>query len=108
MRVDSVHATRKKIAAVPAKATTGFGEWSSTCSHPPDAIPWAFKCVRKYTAFGIVPDGGFVVLSGSTCDAGSQLNVPWTICWLTPAAMNSEIPEPIPHLETISSIRKTR
>ncbi len=39
---------------------------------------------------------------------GTQLSVPWTICCETPAAMNSEIPLPIPHFETTSSIRKTR
>src|SRR5580658_2326752 len=108
MRVDSVQATRKKIAAVPARATTGLGECKSTCSHPPEAIACAFRWVRKYTAVGIVPDGGFVWLRGSAEEAGNQLNVPWMICWLTPAAMNREIPEPIPHFETISSIRKTR
>ena len=108
MRVDSVHATRKKIAAVPTSATIGFGCRSRICSQPPDAIWDAVKCDRNQRVFGIVPLGGFVCEIGSAGFWGTQLSVPCTICCETPAAMKSEIPLPIPHFETTSSIRNTR
>ena len=55
---------------------------------------------------GMVPVGGEFgpVVPG----AGSQFRVPVKSAWLTPAAMKSEIPLPMPHLETTSSIRNTR
>ena len=47
---------------------------------------------------GMVPVGG---ASGPVAPgAGSQLSVPVKSAWLTPAAMKSEIPLPIPHLLT--------
>ncbi len=36
------------------------------------------------------------------------MNVPVINCCDTPAAMNSEIPEPIPYFDTTSSIKNTR
>ncbi|VVB89136.1 Uncharacterised protein [uncultured archaeon] len=37
-----------------------------------------------------------------------QLNIPVTICCETPAIMNNPTPEPMPHLETISSMYKIK
>ena len=37
---------------------------------------------------------------------GFQFRAPVNSAWATPAAMNSEIPLPIPHLDTTSSIMK--
>ncbi|KAF5417874.1 MAG: hypothetical protein C5S49_02525 [Candidatus Methanogaster sp.] len=58
-------------------------------------------CAR-YTHRGSSPIGTFP--PGSDI----QLNSPVMICWETPATMKSPTPEPMPHLETISSINKIR
>ena len=48
------------------------------------------------------------MLSGEPWTTGSGDSVPTNVDCATPAAMNSEIPLPIPHLLTNSSSRNTK
>ena len=56
----------------------------------------------------MVPTGGLVRLSGDPAVYGTQFTVPVNMASATPAAMKSDIPLPMPHFETTSSIRNTR
>ena len=53
----------------------------------------------------MVPPGGFSKLMAELMSIGFQLRAPVNSACATPAAMNSEIPLPIPHFDTTSSIR---
>ncbi len=41
-------------------------------------------------------------------ESACQLKRPVTICWETPATMKRPTPEPIPHFETTSSMKRIR
>ena len=56
---------------------------------------------------GNVPEGGLSIDIGAPSTVGKGERVPTNVDCATPAAINREIPLPIPHLLTSSSRRKT-
>ena len=100
--VNTAHELKKKIAFIPGPKEFTRGGAKSIASYPPPFKSDVEEFLRYHRIIGNVPDGTSLELPG----AGSQFKVPVKIACDTPAAMNKEIPDPIPHLETLSSIKK--
>ncbi len=102
IRVDSTYTTMRNIktvlinASMPPSMNTFWNILSA--SRLPSPIS-----VVKNNHFGSSPTGALPGPPGRVI-----LNRPVTIDWATPATMNRPTPEPIPHLDTTSSINSTR